>query len=48
MKSRAKAEKELPCKYCKEPVQVPQKVTAITCWKCTQKLVDGRMYKTLE
>ena len=50
MKSKrpSKTKKKLECKYCKEIQTVPENVSKITCWKCTMKLVDGRMYKTLE
>ena len=52
MKSKSKVaskiKKSLDCKYCKEPQQVPENVSKITCWRCTMKLVDGKMYKTLD
>jgi len=45
-KVASKTKKSLDCKYCKEPQQVPENVSKITCWRCTMKLVDGKMYKT--
>ena len=39
----AKGFKRLQCKYCdvvSERVDV--NATAVTCWQCTQKLVDGQ------
>jgi len=38
--------KKLQCKYCDNVSdRVDQNATAITCWQCTQKLVNG---ETLE
>jgi len=38
--------KRLQCKYCNNVSErVDEKATSITCWKCTQKLVNG---ETLE
>ena len=38
--------KRLQCKYCDNVSdRVDETATAITCWQCTQKLVNG---KTLE
>ena len=35
--------KKLQCKYCDEICQrVDAKATAVTCWKCTSKLVHGQ------
>lgn len=47
-KRASKIKKSLDCKYCKEPQEVPENVSKITCWRCTMKLVDGKMYKTLD
>jgi ribosomal protein S27E len=34
--------KKLQCKYCKNICdRVDAKATAVTCWKCTQQLVNG-------
>lgn len=34
--------KTLQCKYCENICErVDLKATAITCWKCTQRLVNG-------
>jgi hypothetical protein len=41
-----KGYKKLQCKYCENICQrVDAKVTAVTCWQCTSKLVNG---ETLE
>ena len=38
--------KKMQCKYCDEiSPRVDEKATAVTCWKCTMKLVNG---ETLE
>ena len=38
--------KRLQCKYCDNVSErVDEKATSVTCWKCTQKLVNG---ETLE
>ena len=38
--------KRLQCKYCDNVSErVDEKASSITCWKCTQKLVNG---ETLE
>jgi ribosomal protein S27E len=40
----AKGFKRLQCKYCENVSErVDEKATAITCWECTQKLVDGKV-----
>jgi hypothetical protein len=34
--------KKLQCKYCTNvPDRVDINATAVTCWKCTQQLVNG-------
>ena len=34
--------KKLRCKYCVNICErVDQNATAVTCWKCTQRLVNG-------
>lgn len=47
MKSKSTAPpkgfKRLQCKYCDNVCQrVDEKATAITCWECTSKLVNGK------
>lgn len=38
-----KGYKKMQCKYCDEFCQrVDEKATAVTCWKCTSKLVNGQ------
>ncbi len=38
--------KKLQCKYCENVCErVDEKADAVTCWKCTNKLVNG---ETLE
>ena len=45
-KQPAKGFKKMQCKYCDNVSErVDEKATAITCWKCTTKLVNG---ETLE
>ena len=39
----AKGFKRLQCKYCDNFAErVDVNATAVTCWQCTQKLVDGQ------
>ena len=36
--------KKMQCKYCNNICErVDVNVTAVTCWKCTQKLVNGEV-----
>jgi ribosomal protein S27E len=36
--------KSLQCKYCNEvPDRVDSNATAVTCWKCTHRLVNGEV-----
>jgi len=47
MKSKStqppKGFKKLQCKYCTNICErVDEKATAITCWECTSKLVNGK------
>jgi ribosomal protein S27E len=36
--------KRLQCKYCDNVSErVDEKATAITCWQCTSKLVNGQV-----
>ena len=36
--------KKLQCKYCENVSdRVDDKATAITCWECTSKLVNGQI-----
>jgi ribosomal protein S27E len=36
--------KRLQCKYCDNVSdRVDEKATAVTCWKCTSKLVNGQV-----
>ncbi len=38
-----KGYKKLQCKYCENVCErVDEKADAVTCWKCTQKLVGGQ------
>ena len=38
-----KGYKKMQCKYCNEICRrVDQKATAVTCWQCTSKLVNGQ------
>lgn len=40
----AKGFKKLQCKYCDNVSErVDEKATAITCWQCTSKLVNGQI-----
>lgn len=40
----ARGFKKLQCKYCENVSgRVDENATAITCWKCTQKLVNGEV-----
>lgn len=40
----AKGFKRLQCKYCDNVSErVDEKADAITCWKCTMKLVNGEI-----
>lgn len=39
-----KGYKRLQCKYCDTVCErVDEKATAITCWECTSKLVNGHV-----
>jgi hypothetical protein len=39
-----KGYKKMQCKYCDEICQrVDEKATAVTCWKCVSKLVNGQI-----
>ena len=39
-----KGYKKLQCKYCNNvSTRVDVKATAITCWECTSKLVNGQV-----
>ena len=41
-KQPAKGFKRLQCKYCDNVSErVDEKASAVTCWRCTQKLVNG-------
>ena len=47
MKSKStpppKGFKRLQCKYCNNKCErVDEKATAVTCWECTAKLVNGQ------
>ena len=45
-RSVAKGFKRLQCKYCDNVSErVDENATAVTCWQCTQRLVNG---ETLE
>jgi ribosomal protein S27E len=45
-KNKIKGFKQMQCKYCEEiSPRVDENATAVTCWKCTMKLVNG---ETLE
>ncbi len=45
-KNKVKGFKKLQCKYCDNVSdRVDENATAVTCWQCTQKLVNG---ETLE
>jgi ribosomal protein S27E len=36
--------KKMQCKYCENVSdRVDEKATAITCWECTSKLVNGQV-----
>ena len=40
---KASGFKSLQCKYCDTVcTRVDEQATAITCWKCTMQLVDGK------
>lgn len=37
----SKTVKVLPCKYCGTKVDVGERATAVTCWRCTHKMASG-------
>lgn len=42
MKKRIKSTETIACKYCGDEVKKAyDDVVAVTCWKCTHKLVEG-------